>query len=355
MNFLLLAGCSYAPTHDDLAVDSPRSGRVLYPPTTQSDAMVNGVAIVYSHQEDINLKLAWEEFTSDDPHKARKLYQQLVADGAIKPADVFVPGEADDDALLAVHDRAYLDSLNSRKAVAQIVGAGFPEWQSGYDHRHRMLAGHRTAVGGTMLAAELAAAHGLAIHLGGGFTHAFVDRGSRGHLFADVPVAMKMLRQRKLAQRIMVVDLGALQANGVASILAGDKDAYLLDIYEKNNYPPTKQPEPNGIAIADGLGDGDYRLKLDNALTKALDEFKPQFVFYIAGVDVVRGDPVGRSAMTLGGITDRDLFVAQQVRSRRIPMCIVLGGGGAEDSWAIHYRTIRGLLARYAGVPFRKG
>lgn len=350
---LLLAGCSYVPTAADRATADPRAGRVFYPPSTRPDAVQSGVAIVYSHRADVNLKLGWEDFGAADPHKARRLYQALVADGAIKPADVFVPAEADDEALSAVHDKSYLESLVSRRTVARIVGDNYPAWQSEYDHEHRLLAAHRTAVGGTMLAAELAAGHGLAIHLGGGFTHAFADRGGRGCLYNDVAVAMAMLRQRKLAERIMVIDLGALQANGLAGIVGTDPRSYLFDIYEKSNYPPTKQPEPGGIPIGDGLSDGDYRLKLDNALVKALDEFKPQFVFYVAGADVIRGDPVGRSALSLGGITDRDLFVVKQVRDRRVPLCLLLGDSEPADSWRIHYRTIRGLLARYGGVAFR--
>ena len=359
------AGCSYVPTDADQAVVEPRDGRVLYPPTTQpgqpgshglpaqpASHGASGVAIVYSFREDINLKGRWEERGPDDLHKGRKIYHQLVDDGAIKPEDVFVPAPADDQALLTVHTKHYLDSLDDRDVVTRIMGDNYPNWQSVADHRERLLTGFRANVGGTMRAAELAAAHGIAIHLGGGYTHAFADRGGRGSPLADVPIAIKMLRQRKLAQRIMVINLGALQANGVASMLAGDPDAWLLDVYESNNYPPTKQPENSGIAIEDGLGDSQYRQKLDDGLTRAIRDFRPEFVFFIAGADVVKGDPTGRTAMTLEGLVSRDLFVVSQVRAKSIPLCIILGGGSGGDSWRLHYRSIRGVLALYGGVQF---
>lgn len=354
---VLAAGCGYSVADVDRAVMDPRAGRVLHRPATRpGDMPVNGVAIVYSAREALNLKAGWEKYDPRDLGKGRLIYRRLVETGAIRPEDVFVPAPAGDDALLAVHDKRYLDSLSDRWLVSRVAGSDYPLWQSQADHDERIVGGHRTMVGGTMLAAELAAAHGLAIHLGGGCTNAFSDRGGNGCLLADVPAAVAMLRQLKLARKIMVIDLGATQANGVAAALANDPDAFLLDIYEASNYPPVKQPEgPGGIAIPDGLGDGEYRLRLDQALTMALDSFRPELVIYVAGVDVAAGDPRGHSALTPGGILARDLFVAEQVRGRKIPLCVLLGGGSAQDSWLLHYRTIRGLLARYAGVPFRMG
>ena len=348
---VVLAGCDDPGRDIDQAVLAPREGRVLSKSATQPDT---GVAIVYSLREDMRLKMGWEQFTNTAPHKGRDIYRRLVDDGAIRPDDVFVPADGDDESLAAVHRKSYLDSLDDRAVVSQIFDSQAVMWQSPADSRERIVGSARAGVGGTMRAAELAAAHGIAIHLGGGFTHAFADRGGRGHLLADIPVAIKMLRQRKLAQKIMVVKLGALQANGLASCLADDKETYLLDVYERDNYPPTKHPEAGGVAIPPGLGDSEYRQKVDDALTRAVRDFQPDFVFYVAGVDVVAGDPVGRTAMTASGIVSRDLFVVNMIHGKHIPICIVLGEGGAADSWQLTYRSIRGLLAIYGGVPFRR-
>ncbi len=348
-----VAGCGYSPTEADLAVIQPRIGRVLTDPDAARHNPPVGAAIVYSCIADLNLKAAWEGFDPLDVHKGRRIFHRLLADKAITPQDVFVPAEAGDDLLRLAHTPDYIESLDSRQVVAALVGDNYPAWQSPADHRRRTLAAHRTAVGGTVLAAELALVHGLAIHLGGGFSHAFSDRGGQGSLLADVPIAIRSLRRRQLVRRVLVVDLGALQANGLASFLGNDSDSRLLDLFEQDNYPSAKQPESDAVPMPDGLSDGAYQSLLEAHLPLLLDEFKPDLVVYLAGVDVVAGDRVGRTALTEAGLVARDLYVVQQVRSRNIPLAMVLDGGGGRQSWQLHYRSIRGLLRRYAGVPFQ--
>ncbi|MCG3179170.1 MAG: hypothetical protein BIFFINMI_01502 [Phycisphaerae bacterium] len=345
----LLAGCGYAPTAADKAVMDARAGRVLTPPGHG----LGGVAVVYSYREDINVKYDYEKWHPHDLHRGRKIYDQLVADKALTPEDVFVPGAADDNMLLRVHQREYLASLANKHVAAALMESNVASLQSDKDYTERVLAPYRVDVGGTVLSAELAKIHGMAIHLGGGQKHASTDRGARSDLLADVPIAMDMLRERKLADRILVIDLGASQANGIAVCTAEQENTYLFDVYEKSNYPKAKQLENGGVAIDDGIGDGEYLAILRARLPKILDDFKPDFVFYLAGADVVGGDLEGRSKLTPAGMTERDLYVAEQARSREIPLCVVLDGGWAQDAWRLYYRSIRALLARYGGVEFR--
>lgn len=341
-------GCGSSATEADLAIVEPRPGRVLAPRPNAAE----GVAIVYSYREDLNLKLGIEKNYRFDLHKGHKIYEKLLADGVISPSDVFVPEPADDAMLTRYHTADYVKSLDDRSVVDAILDSGMAGLQSKTDHVERIVGAARAAVGGTVLAAEQAAVCGLAVHLGGGYKHALPDRGAHACLVSDVPIAIEVLRERKLADRIMIIDTGALQANGIAVYVSDKEGFYLLDIYERGNYPQTKQVEEHGIPIGNGMGDGEYLSLLRGRLPAAMDEFRPQFVFYLAGVDVADGDNVGRTKLSLAGVLDRDRAVIETVRGRNVPLCMLLSSGWQQDSWWLHYRTLRWMLARYGGVEF---
>ena len=44
-------------------------------------------------------------------------------------------------------------------------------------------------------------------------------------------------------------------------------------------------------------------------MPKVVDEFEPDFMFYLAGVDVLENDKLGRLSMTITGCKERDKFV----------------------------------------------
>lgn len=69
-----------------------------------------------------------------------------------------------------------------------------------------------TALGGTVLAAQLALQAGIACNCAGGTHHAFPDFGSGYCIFNDLGVAARALQQQGLAQKILIVDLDVHQA-----------------------------------------------------------------------------------------------------------------------------------------------
>jgi acetoin utilization deacetylase AcuC-like enzyme len=58
--------------------------------------------------------------------------------------------------------------------------------------------------------------------------------------------------------------------------------------------------------------------------------FRPDVVFYQAGVDGLAGDRLGRLALTHEGLKTRDTLVMEACRARTIPLVLTLGGGYAE-------------------------
>jgi acetoin utilization deacetylase AcuC-like enzyme len=69
---------------------------------------------------------------------------------------------------------------------------------------------------------------------------------------------------------------------------------------------------------------------LDHALA-SVEAFRPQLVFFNAGVDPHAGDRLGRLALSDAGLRARDARVLGWARARGLPVAGVLGGGYDDD------------------------
>ncbi len=75
-----------------------------------------------------------------------------------------------------------------------------------------------------------------------------------------------------------------------------------------------------------------------------MDTFKPEIVIYLAGADPYKYDRLGGLSLTISGLLQRDEFVMNECRSRKIPVAVLLAGGYAintEDTVTIHFNTCR--------------
>jgi acetoin utilization deacetylase AcuC-like enzyme len=105
------------------------------------------------------------------------------------------------------------------------------------------------------------------------------------------------------------------------------------------------------INLADGTEDEEYLRLLEAGLDKALAEFKPDLIFFVAGADPYRDDQLGGLKLTLEGLEKRDRLVFGKAKASKIPVAVTLAGGYArqvEDTVLIHTNTIR-LAKEFAG------
>jgi acetoin utilization deacetylase AcuC-like enzyme len=117
-----------------------------------------------------------------------------------------------------------------------------------------------------------------------------------------------------------------------------------LSIHQENNYPYPKPPSSLDINLEDGVEDEEYLRELALGLDRALLEFTPDLIFYIAGADPYRDDQLGGLKLSFEGLEKRDRLVFEKARAKQIPVAVTLAGGYArrlEDTVAIHATTIR--------------
>ena len=259
----------------------------------------------------------------------------LAGDGAydLQPAPL-----ADAATIELAHDTAYVQAILNGTASERVMRRiGFP-WSP--ELVRRTLA----SVGGTLEASRDAMERGFGGNLAGGTHHAFRGEGAGFCVFNDLAVAILALRRDGLASRAAVIDLDVHQGDGTAAIFAEDPAVLTLSMHGENNFPFRKQRSRIDIALADGTGDAEYLRQLQQVLPE-VTAFRPEVIFYQSGVDGLAGDRLGRLALTLDGLKQRDRLVLEAARA--IPLVITLGGGYGdpiERTAEAHANTFRQAL-----------
>ena len=270
--------------------------------------------------------------------------EQLLYEGTIQTANLFDPGEAKIEDILKVHDKNYWEKLeNGRLTPHEVRRIGFP-------HSSQLILREINITQGTIQCALFALEDGISFNVAGGTHHAYRDRGEGFCLLNDIAIAAYYLIERKKAQKILIIDLDVHQGNGTAVIFHGNWQVFTFSMHGEHNYPLFKESSDRDIPLPDGTTDSSYLEKLDFHLNDLIYTFQPDFVFYQAGVDVLKTDKLGRLRLTVRGCAERDRKVFHICRMNRIPVVVVMGGGYSEDIRHIveaHANTFRQAMEMY--------
>jgi acetoin utilization deacetylase AcuC-like enzyme len=274
------------------------------------------------------------------------LKERLLREGVLSEGELIAPEPLGLDALALVHTREYLAKLdNGTLSAAEQRRLGMP-WSEALWKRSRL------AAGGTLLAARLALEEGIAGNLAGGTHHAFPDHAEGFCVLNDVAIAIVKLREERGIRRAVIVDLDVHQGNGTAAIFEGSEEVLTFSMHGERNYPLAKMRSTVDVGLADGTEDAEYLGALDRHLPRVLDG--ADIAFYIAGVDIAAGDRFGKLAVSEEGIRRRDRKVIDAVRSRGMPLVIVLGGGYAASparTAELHAHSFREAVAALRPPP----
>lgn len=243
-----------------------------------------------------------------------------------------IPEAASADLVALAHERSYVDQVFACAVPREIERRiGLPI-DAGVVHRARVSAG------GTLLAARLALAHGLAGSTAGGSHHGQRSTGAGFCVFNDVAIAAKALQREGAIERALIVDLDVHQGDGTADCLSGEPDLFTFSMHAEKNYPTRKIPGDLDVGLPDAVEDDGYLRALDAHLSRLFDALAPDLVFYNAGVDPHRDDRLGRLSLSDEGLARRDRFVVAQARQRGVPLVAVIGGGYMSDIEALARR-----------------
>ncbi|MDI1366465.1 MAG: histone deacetylase [bacterium] len=257
--------------------------------------------------------------------KFARLAAVLEAEGLAGASGFYSPELVDVETLRLVHGEAYVRGVLEQSLDPDVVRRiGLPNSES-------VAVRARAATGGTLLAARLALAHGIACNTAGGSHHADADSGAGFCVFNDVAVAARRLLAEGAIGKALVVDLDVHQGDGTAKIFAGDPAVFTFSMHAEKNFPARKAASDLDIDLADGVGDAEYLRKLAEILPALLARERPDLVFFNAGVDPHADDKLGRLSLTDDGLARREAFVLGSCLEAGIPVTGVIGGGYDAD------------------------
>lgn len=276
--------------------------------------------------------------------KYELLPQQLVHEGTAVSSDFFEPDIPDLKHVLSVHTSKYVNDLIQLtlepKAARKI---GFPLSKELVERELRI-------ANGTILGCEKALEKGIAFNIAGGTHHAYSNHGEAFCLLNDQAIGAMFLLNQKLAKKIVIVDLDVHQGNGTAEIFRNNNSVFTFSMHGKSNYPFKKESSDLDIALPDGTTDDSFLKLLLNNLPYIIDSQKPDFIFYLAGVDILESDKLGKLSCTIQGCKKRDEIVFDLCKKYEIPVQVSMGGGYSPniktivDAHANTYRVAKELF-----------
>lgn len=270
--------------------------------------------------------------------KYELLPQQLIYEGTASEKDFFEPEIIDLNLVLKVHDKNYVDSLLNltldAKAVRKI---GFPLSKALVERELRIAQG-------TIMGCIKALECGFAFNIAGGTHHAFSGHGEAFCMLNDQAIAAHYLLDNALANKILIIDLDVHQGNGTAEIFKNTTSVFTFSMHGKTNYPFKKEISDLDIPLDDGTNDATYLAILAEVLPTIINQQKPDFIFYLAGVDILKTDKLGKLSCSIEGCKKRDELVFTICKEKNIPVQVSMGGGYSPEIKTIieaHANTFR--------------
>jgi acetoin utilization deacetylase AcuC-like enzyme len=251
--------------------------------------------------------------------------EQLLHEGTISRENLFVPNQCDKVDVLRTHDAAYYDKLiHQQLSASEQRKIGFPQSPA-------LIERELIITQGTIDCALFALEHGCALNIAGGTHHAFAERGEGFCLLNDMAIASNYLLHRNLVKKILVIDLDVHQGNGTAKLMEQVDSVFTFSMHGKNNYPFHKEISDLDIPLPDGITGKEYLKILDQTLSMLLDTVKPDFIFYLSGVDILATDKFGKFNVSIEECKQRDELVLKMAYDNKIPVAIAMGGGYSPD------------------------
>jgi histone deacetylase 11 len=309
-------------------------------------SQVIAVPIVFHPYYDISF-FGIEKLHPFDTKKYGKIAQHLKNSCNIPFKEFHTPSMITDAELSTIHTTRYLNSLNNSHVIAHIAEMPPLAYLPNFLLHRNMLNSMRYATAGTILGAQLALTHGWAVNLSGGYHHAKDNSGEGFCFFADIPLAIKKVREERPDLKVLIVDLDAHQGNGFESILGTDPLTFIFDMYSNYNYPSDYLARTYidfNYPLATNIKDDEYLTILKTVLPTAIDSVKPDLIIYNAGTDIFENDPLGKMKISKAGIIERDFFVFSQAQHHHVPLLMVLSGGYSTESADIVGTSIEHII-----------
>ncbi len=212
---------------------------------------------------------------------------------------------ATEDELRLVHEPDYIESVKklSQKNSPKFLNSDkWAPYNGEYSYQSAI-----TAVGGLIDLSEAVARgefeNGFAIVRPPGH-HALKNKGMGFCIFNNIAIASKNLINKKLAQRILIFDIDAHHGNGIEEAFNGSSEVVYISLHQNLIFPYTgdvSSENIKNIKLNFLETEENYKKYFEVALNKAIEKFKPDFIFVSAGYDAHWRDYMSNLGLTSTG------------------------------------------------------
>ena len=286
--------------------------------------------IIYRHPLEKNHRFPMEKYDL--------IPIQLIKETTCNPNNFFVPKSLSDEDVLKTHQKEYYEKLCSLSlSKKEIRPIGFPM-------SRELITREKKIAQGTIECSDFSINNGISMNIAGGTHHAFYDKGEGFCMLNDQAIAANYLLNNSFIKKILIIDLDVHQGNGTASIFKNNPNVFTLSFHGQKNYPFRKENSDLDLGFDDFTNDAFYLKKLKEIIPRVIDNFQPDFIYYLAGVDVLKNDKLGRLSLTIKGCLERDRFILNNCKKNNIPIQVSMGGGysfNIEEIIEAHSNTFR--------------
>jgi len=286
--------------------------------------------IIYRHPLDKNHRFPMEKYDL--------IPIKLIKEKTCSPNNFFVPKNLSNQNVLTTHQKEYYEKLCSLSlSKKEIRPIGFPM-------SRELITREKKIAQGTIECSDFSINNGISMNIAGGTHHAFYDKGEGFCMLNDQAIAANYLLNNSFIKKILIIDLDVHQGNGTASIFKNNPKVFTLSFHGQKNYPFRKENSDLDFGFDDFTNDAFYLKKLKEIIPRVIDNFQPDFIYYLAGVDVLKNDKLGRLSLTIKGCLERDRFILNNCKKNNIPVQVSMGGGysiNIEEIIEAHSNTFR--------------
>ena len=138
-------------------------------------------------------------------------------------------------------------------------------------------------------------------------------------------------------QRVLIFDPDVHHGNGTQHIFYHSAAVHYISVHQYPFYPGTGAARERGagtgsgytlnVALPAGCGDDEYLAATERLVLPELRTFAPQLVIFSAGFDAHRRDPLGMMRVTTAGFVAMYRLLLDELDRSRTPHLFVLEGG----------------------------
>lgn len=251
----------------------------------------------------------------ESPQRFRVAKQALQKQGLLKASHTLSLRAATDQELLLVHTQTYLEELQKNILACKSFGlvdgsftlsTGDVQICPVSEKVARCAAGSVLEAADVIMQGPLKRAFCLVRPPG---HHATSDRGMGFCLYNNVALGARYVCRKYGLKKVLIVDWDVHHGNGTQDIFYEDPLVFYFSTHNGRIYPGTGQINEKGAGEGKGLNLNfpidpwqNPRLLIkrffENELARAMQGFKPEFVFISAGFDAHQRDPLGGFNLT---------------------------------------------------------